>query len=141
MHHMFTPEAREHLKYAGDISSFLKPIRTRLAASKSRKTECIALEINEELFPKLGFKLFEEDAFRAFAKRGVDSIKAIKTHNFLRTTAAQFGKVTPTDFIDDAGVRWMQSTAKELAGIRLPEPIVRHIDEFKKILKQMDKEK
>jgi len=134
MHHMLTPEAAEFIKGGGDISGFLKPIRVKLGAAKPRKYLGIVKEINEDFEKRLGFKLFEEDAFKAFAKRGIDSIKAVRTYDFLQRVGNQFGVKASKNFIDKNGIKWVEVGAKELKGIRFPEPIAQHIDEFYKIL-------
>lgn len=134
MHHMLTPEAADFLSKGGDLAQFVKPIRTRLGAVKERKIEGIVTEINKEYQKKLGFNLFEEDAFKAFAKRGVDSIRAINTHDFLTRVGEQFGKKAEKDFVDEFGVKFIETGAKELKGTRVPEAIAKHIDETKKFL-------
>jgi len=134
MHHMLTPEASDLLHHGVDLSALVKPLRVRLGAAKHRKILGIVTEINERAEKVLGIKLFEEDAFRAFAKRGLDSVKAIRTYDFLQRTANQFGKKASRDFIDRFGVKWVETGAKELKGIRFPQPIAQHIDEFKKFL-------
>lgn len=133
MHHMLTPQAEEFLSHGGNLAQFVKPIRTKLGAAKERKILGAVTEINKEYSKKLGFNLFEEDAFNAFAKRGIDSIKALNTNDFLQRIAGQFGKQAEKDFIDEAGVRWVGTGAKELAGVKLPKPIADHIDEFRNI--------
>lgn len=134
MHHMLTPEASDFLGNGGNLAQFVKPIRVRLGAAKTRKIDGIVTAINKHYQQKLGFNLFEEDAFKAFAKRGTDSIKAINTYDFLQRAGTQFGKKSADDFIDEFGVKWAESGVKELKGIRMPKPIVDHIDEFKKVL-------
>lgn len=134
MHHMLTPKAAEYLTSGGNLSQFVKPIRVRLGAAKHRKIEGIVTEINKEYNKRLGFNLFEEDAFKAFGKRGLDSIRAINTHDFLQRVKIQFGKQADKNFIDDVGVRWIESKAPQLKGFRVPESIAKHIDETNKIL-------
>lgn len=134
MHHMLTSEAADYMRTGGNLSTLIKPIRVRLGAAKPRKLIGTISDINKTYNKQLGFNLFEADAFKAFAKRGIDSLKAIKTYDFLKTTATKFGKLAPSDFIDDAGIKWISSTAPELKGFKLPAPIAQHIDEFKKVL-------
>ena len=134
MHHMLTTEAQDFMSKGGDLAQFVKPIRVKLGAAKERKIGGIVTEINKEYQKKLGFNLFEEDAFTAFSKRGIDSIKAINTHDFLERAGTQFGQKVEKDFIDEAGVRWIETGAKQLKGIRVPEAIARHIDETQKFL-------
>lgn len=134
MHHMLTPEAADFLQHGGNLSQFMKPIRVRLGAAKARKIEGIVTDINKHYQDKLGFNLFEEDAFKAFGKRGTDSLRAIRTYDFLERTGTQFGKKTNKDFIDEVGVKWVESKVPQMAGIRLPKPIAEHLDETNKIL-------
>jgi hypothetical protein len=134
MHHMLTPEASNFLSAGGDLGQFIKPIRTKLGAAKVRKIGGIVTEINQEYAKKLGFNLFEEDAFKAFGKRGIDSIKALNTNDFLTRVGTQFGKKAEKDFIDEMGIRYVSTGAKELTGIKVPEAIAKHIDETRKFL-------
>ena len=134
MHHMLTPEASDFLSAGGDLGQFIKPIRTKLGAAKTRKIGGIVTEINKEYAKKLGFNLFEEDAFKAFGKRGIDSIKALNTNDFLTRVGEQFGKKAEKDFIDEMGIRYVSTGAKELAGYKVPEAIAKHIDETRKFL-------
>src|SRR3990167_1736866 len=134
MHHMLTPEAQRYLTEGFDLAQFVKPIRVKLGAAKERKIAGIVKEINEEYFKKLGFNLFEEDAFKAFAKRGIDSIRAVNTHDFLERVGNQFGKKVEANFVDEVGVKWIESAVPQLKGIRVPEAIAKHLDETNKIL-------
>lgn len=134
MHHMLTPEAADFLEKGGSLAQFIKPIRVKLGAAKPRKIEGIVTDINKHYQKKLGFNLFEEDAFKAFGKRGIDSIRAIRTHDFLERVGTQFGKKTNKDFIDEVGVRWVESGVPQLKGIRVPKAIAEHLDETNKVL-------
>jgi len=134
MHHMLTPDAATFMQSGGNLTQFVKPIRVKLGAAKGRKIAGVVGDINKLYKKKLGFDLFEENAFKAFAKRGTDSIKAVNTYDFLERVGTQFGKKTGKDFIDEVGVKWVESTAKQLKGIRVPEAIAKHVDDVNKIL-------
>lgn len=133
MKHLLTKEAKEYMDKGGDVISLVKPIRAKLASAKGRKLTGTATEINNRLKQKLGFNLFEEDAFKAFATRGVESIKALKTYDFLNQTAGTFGKIAEKDFFEE-GIRYVGSTAPQLKGYKFPEQIAKHIDEVQKTL-------
>jgi len=134
MHHMLTPESAAYLKHGGNLGQFIKPIRVRLGAAKGRKIEGIVTEINKEFNKRLGFNLFEENAFKAFAKRGADSIRAINTYDFIERVGVQFGKKSEKNFLDEMGVKWVESGVPQLKGVRVPEPIAKHMDEISSFL-------
>ena len=134
MHHMLTPEAASFLQHGGDLGQFVKPIRVKLGAAKERKIAGIVTEINKEYQKKLGFNLFEEDAFKAFGQRGIGSIRAVNTYDFLERVGVQFGKRVEKDFIDEAGVRFVESAVPQLKGVRLPDLIAKHLDDVNKVL-------
>lgn len=135
MHHMLSPEAADFMASGGNLTQFFRPIQVRLGAAKGRRiTGKIVRDINEEYRSKLGFDLFEEDAFKAFGKRGVDSIKAVQTHDFLQRVGSLFGKKVDEGFVDQTGTKWIGVKAKELNGIKLPEPIAKQIDEFTSVI-------
>jgi len=113
----------------GETTKYLDP-----KGETFQRTISSVVEINKEFQKKHGFKLFEEDAFRAFGKRGIDSIKALNTHDFLERVGQQFGKKAEKDFIDELGIRYVSTGAKELAGYKVPEAIAKHIDETRKFL-------
>src|SRR3989304_5857342 len=75
MHHMLTTEAQDFMSKGGDLAQFVKPIRVKLGAAKERKIGGIVTEINKEYQKKLGFNLFEEDAFTAFLKTGILDVR------------------------------------------------------------------
>lgn len=134
MHHSLTPEASLYLNRGGNLSQFFKPIQIKLGAAKERKIEGIVTEINKQYQKQLGFNLFEEDAFKAFGKRGIDSIKSLETYDFLERIKNQFFKKANKDFIDETGIRWIESGNKQLKGWRAPEVMIQHLDEVNKIL-------
>ena len=156
MHHMLTPEAAAFITQKGDISSIFNPIRVRLGAAKQRGKVGTVKEINKEFNKKYGFNLFEEDAFKAFAKRGIDSIKALRTYDFLERIGNQFGRKAKVvgskvkggkkileyqdELIDEYGVLWKKSsvsgskhTPYELKNTLFPSQIADHIDEINKV--------
>lgn len=142
VHHMLTPDAANYLAEGGDLATIFKPIRVRLGAAKQRKITGIVKEINEQYREKLGFNLFEEDAFKAFGKRGVDNIKALRTYDFLERAGHQFGRIVKgkDKLIDEFGVKWVKSGASgsklsphSLKNVLFPEPIAKHIDEINKV--------
>lgn len=135
VHHLLTPEAMNAIRKGGvDFTGLIKPIRVKLGAAKARKLEGTIKEINDELREKLGYNLFEPDYFKAFAKRGISSLQALKTYDFLKSTAAKFGKKSEVDIIDNFGVKYVSSKAPQLKGFKFPEPIAEHLDDVQKIL-------
>ena len=91
-------------------------------------------EINAELQDRVGGNFFEPDAFKAFATRTVEHIKAVNTYDFLKDIGTRFGQVGTGKKIID-GVEFIESTAPQLKGILLPAPIAKHIDETAQVLK------
>lgn len=92
-----------------------------------------AKEINESFNKAYGVKhgLFEEDAIKAFASSNLKSIKEIHTHDFIKNIGEQFGKNLDKGLVnkvDEAGVKWIESTTKGLEGKMLPEAIARDIE-------------
>ncbi len=145
MHHMLTTEAADFLAHNGDLSGYIKPVRVKLGAAKQRKISGIITDINKTYREKLGFNLFEEDAFKAFSKRGVNSIKAVSTYDFLERVGKQFGKKAKKGIDalppDEFGIKWVRPAAgggklapKAIKDVLLPEPIAKHLDEMNKVL-------
>jgi hypothetical protein len=136
MHHMLTPQAADYLKSGGNLSQFVTPLRraAKLGAAKGRKIEGIVADINKTYRDKLEFDLFEVDAFKAFGKRGLDSIRAVNAYDFLQRAGNQFGKKSAKDFIDEVGVEWVESKLPQLKGIRVPKAIAENLDEVQRVL-------
>ncbi|HCJ67558.1 MAG TPA: hypothetical protein DHV62_09655 [Elusimicrobia bacterium] len=128
-----TKEGLDYVNAGGDLSMFSKPIRSKLGAAKERKTaEYTIKEFNNLMRDKLGGKnFFEPDAFKAFAYRKAESIKAVNTDRFLKWVGAEFGEKAPKI---ENGIKWIESSAPQLKGQFLPAPIARHIDETYKFL-------
>ena len=137
VHHMLTPEASAQLAGGRQFTSLGK--LTKVKKFYGRNIKGTIKEINEKSLKKDGFKLFEEDAFKAFSKSGVDSIKAINTYDFLKRIGKQFGQEAKEDFYDDLGIQYVKPkvsgvSEKALGDIRLPKPIADHIVEVQKVL-------
>ena len=149
LRHFLTDKGREFLDAGGSLYAGLpKPLRVKLGAAKPRKLAGTIKEINKAMRDKVGGNFFEPDAFKAFAGRKVEHIRAVNTYDFLKNVAAKFGrpaeyitkrtlrgeeKVLKRTIID--GVEFVESSAPQLKGIILPKPIARHIDETSQFLK------
>jgi hypothetical protein len=134
MHHMLTEQSADFLASGGNVSAFVSKFKKSLGAAKERTIEGTVGQINKEFAAKHGFNLFEEDAFKAFAKRGLDSIQRVNTYDFFQRVGKQFGKEAKEDFIDEAGVKWVKSGVADLGDIRVPKPIADHLSEYNKVL-------
>lgn len=88
-------------------------------------------EINDKMREKVGGDLFEPNIFKAFAYRKAESIKAVRTDDFLNWVGKEFGEDAPK--IQD-GIKYIESSAKQLKGKYIPEPIAKHIDETMKFM-------
>lgn len=135
--HILSNEGRDFvLKGKIDLGAISKPLRAKLGAGKQRKLLGTIQEINERTLKEHGIKLFEDDIFKIAATRGINSIRAIHVHDFLKTTGDKFG----IDAIDDFpsklvdGIKYVKPQAPTLAGKMLPEEIAKHIDETYKFL-------
>jgi len=104
-------------------------------------------EINKFYKEKYGVKLFEEDAFKAFAQRTVEHIKAVRMYDFFKTVAEEFGIQAPkaptivkrigrpaemvnkriTETVID-GVKYVDTKIPQLEGFLVPEPIAKHLN-------------
>ena len=103
-------------------------------------------EINDHFKEKYNIdNFFEEDFFKAWAKRKVEHIKFANTQKFLDNTKARFGvridkatqkfsKIGKDIYADSDGIRWMEGAAPQLKGWLLPQPIVKHLDDTLKFL-------
>ncbi len=150
LRHFLTPEAREFMQKGGTVSGELtKPLRVRTPFAKQRKLEGTLAQINKKFQQAHGINLFEPDAFKALAGRKAESIKAVSTHDFFRDIGKEFGmKAKSKSFkspvtgktvrgaqpVIQDGVRYVESSVPQLKGVLLPEPIVKHLDETRRIL-------
>jgi len=135
VHHMLTPQASSWMESGGNVGGFVSKFKKTLGATKHRGIEGTIDAINIPFKKQYGFNLFEPDAFKAFTKRGLDSIKRINSYDFAQRVGKQFGQKAKEDFIDEAGVKWVSSTWKDIpVGTKLPAPIVEHLDEYSKLM-------
>lgn len=152
MRHILSSEAKDSFQRGTLSPEFFKPIRVRLGAAKPRQLTGTIKEINKEFYPQLGYNLFEPDAFKAFALRKTESIKAIRTFDFLSNVSEEFGvpakyttkeirtvggkivkkKIAPPIYKE--GIKYIEPQATLLKGTLLPESIAKHIDETSRIL-------
>ena len=151
--HLITPEAREFIGTGGKISGeYFKPIKVALGAGKQRKLVGTISEINEKFSKEYGYKLFEPDVFKAVAGRKVESLKAIRTHDFLREVEEKFGikadkKVNRvlkdgmeyTEYLPKGKIRFYPTeTGLGVTGkvkkVLLPKPITDHLNETVNLL-------
>ncbi len=132
----------EMIKLQNDLAEKISNIEQFAFIGKNGKmfkqSTATVKEINEAFMKQHGEKLFEEDAFKAFAKSGVDSIKALRTHDFLQRVGTQFGmkplKEGMTKHVDEAGVKWVESSAPQLKGQLIPEALAKDVDNTYKVL-------
>ena len=153
--HYLTPQGREFLNKTGmNINAELvKPLRVKNPFSKTRQLEGTIEGINKYFQSKYGVQLFEPDAFKAFAARKAEHIKAVNTYDFITDVGKQFGKqaevvtkeiknpitgklatkevVKP---VFENGIKYVESSVPQLKGTLLPEQIVKHVDETYKTL-------
>lgn len=138
MHHMLTADASDFIIKGGGnvIESYVPSVKAKLGAATQRTIEGAVADINTDFLEKYGIKLFEEDAFKAFAKRGLDSIRSVNSHSFLSRVAEQFGIKAKDNFIDKFGVRWVDAPQglKGLRGYKVPKAIAQHLAETNRLL-------
>ncbi|RLJ03646.1 MAG: hypothetical protein DRP08_03350, partial [Candidatus Aenigmatarchaeota archaeon] len=138
LRHYLGEGGRKFLQEGNNFYAALpKPLRARLKAATPRKLEGTIKEINEHFESKYGIKnFFEPDFFKAWAQRKIEHIKFINTSRFLEATKRRFGvrvdKVTSR--YTPEGIRLVESSAPQLKGWLLPEPIVKHLDDTIKFL-------
>ncbi len=153
--HYLTPEGRDFLNKTGmNITAELnKPLRVKNPFSKTRQLDGTIEGINKYFQGRYGVQLFEPDAFKAFAARKAEHIKAVNTYDFLTNIGQQFGKqaevitkeiknpitgkmatketIKP---IFENGIRYIESSVPQLKGTLLPEQIAKHVDDTYKTL-------
>jgi len=150
LRHFLTKDGKSFLEKGGATitSELSKPLRVRTPFAQTRSLQGTIKEINAYFKKFHGVKLFEEDAFKAFAARKSEHIKAIRTYDFLTDVGREFGKpaqvvnktvtnpVTGKTYIKEvakpfyhAGVDYAESSVPQLKGVLLPKPIVKHVDD------------
>lgn len=135
--HVLSDEGRKFVTQGKiDLLGITKPLREKLKAGKGRGLLGTIEEINQRTLKDHGIKLFEEDPFKIIAQRGVDSIRALEIHDFLKTTGAKFGIVNTDDAASKVvdGVRYIKSSSPSLSTVLLPEAVAQHLDQTYKFL-------
>lgn len=153
--HYLTPEGRDFLNKTGmNITAELnKPLRVKNPFSKTRQLDGTIEGINKYFQGRYNVQLFEPDAFKAFAARKAEHIKAVNTYDFLTNIGQQFGKqaevitkeiknpitgkLTTKDVVKpvfENGMKYVESSVPQLKGTLLPEQIVKHVDDTYKTL-------
>lgn len=153
--HYLTPEGRDFLNKTGmNITAELnKPLRVKNPFAKTRQLDGTIEGINKYFQGRYGVQLFEPDAFKAFAARKAEHIKAVNTYDFITNIGQQFGKqaevitkeiknpitgkLTTKDVVKpvfENGIRYIESSVPQLKGTLLPEQIVKHVDDTYKTL-------
>ena len=155
LRHYLTPAGRDFIeKRGGEITAEIsKPIRVKAPFAKVRELKGTIQQINKYFERAYGVKLFEEDAFKAFAARKVENIKAVNTYDFLNQVGQEFGK--PAEYVAkqtknpltgqlvakqevkpfyENGMKYVESSIPQLKGMLLPEPILKHVDDTYKVL-------
>jgi len=153
--HYLTPEGRDFLNKTGmNITAELnKPLRVKNPFSKTRQLDGTIEGINKYFQGRYNVQLFEPDAFKAFAARKAEHIKAVNTYDFITNIGQQFGKqaevitkeiknpitgkLTTKEVmkpIFENGIKYIESSVPQLKGTLLPEQIVKHVDDTYKTL-------
>ncbi len=153
--HYLTPEGRDFLNKTGmNITAELnKPLRVKNPFSKTRQLDGTIEGINKYFQGRYNVQLFEPDAFKAFAARKAEHIKAVNTYDFLTNIGQQFGKqaevitkeikspitgkLTTKEIVKpvfENGMKYVESSVPQLKGTLLPEQIVKHVDDTYKTL-------
>jgi hypothetical protein len=154
--HYITPEGRELMqKRASEVITDLNsPTRVRNPFAKTRELDGSIPSINAFFKQKYGInKFFEDDAFKAFAARKAESIKATNTYDFLTNVGKEFGRpaeivgtqiknpITGAVYMKESakpiyenGIKYVETAVPQLKGTLLPEQIVKHVDDTYKIL-------
>jgi hypothetical protein len=159
LRHYLTPEGREFLQKTGAniTSEISRPLRPKTPFAKSRTIDDTIEGINKYFQSRYGVRLFEEDAFKAFAARKAEHIKATKTYDFLTDIGKEFGraanvvtkevkspitgKISTKEVIKpifENGIKYVESSVPQLKGVLLPEPIVKHVDDTYRVLTDED---
>ncbi len=159
LRHYLTPEGREFLQKTGAniTAEISRPLRPKTPFAKSRTIDDTIEGINKYFTSRYGVRLFEEDAFKAFAARKAEHIKATKTYDFLTDIGKEFGraanivtkevkspitgKISTKEIVKpvfENGIKYIESSVPQLKGVLLPEPIVEHVDDTYRVLTDED---
>jgi len=115
--------------YINDKGEFFKRVVSEEGYKGAKPLSVV--EINDFFKTKHGIdKFFEDNAFVSFAKRKMEHVNYMNTHNFLEQTKSRFGvriDKAKSTFLED-GTRLAESRNPDLKGFLFPEPIVKHLD-------------
>lgn len=137
--HTLTEKGKKYVRDKGGgvlYNALPKSLRAKLGAGETRNIRKAIKDINDEMREKVGGDMFEADAFKAFAFRGVEHIRAVESKRFLDEVVKDYGKLAMEGekVRIDQGLKYVRSTNKHLDGYLVPEEIARSIDKTMEVL-------
>jgi hypothetical protein len=126
VHHVITKEGMKLIEKKGGIEEVWKYYAQKVRApyAKERTLEGTIEEINKEF----GFKFFEEDFWKATAKRSEKHIKDIYTADWFTHVQTKYG-IDELEDAASAGIDFIKSKHPQISRL-LPEPIAKQLDEM-----------
>jgi hypothetical protein len=126
VHHAITKEGQKFVKRMGGMEEVWKYYAQKVRApyAKERTLGGTIAEVNKEF----GFKFFEEDFWKATAKRTQKHVGDIYTADWFRQVQTKYG----IDKLEDAGrlgIDFVESAHPQIKRL-LPDPIAKHLEEM-----------